>query len=69
MTLLIEANLPRPLEALKTPQELSGEFGTNRAPAFVTQQIAATNDLQAIRTWLAEFERSRRNQYRSATRY
>jgi site-specific recombinase XerD len=44
-----------PLELLKTPAALSGASGTNRASAFITQQIAAENDLQAIQCWLAEF--------------
>lgn len=50
--------LPIPLELLKTPDLLDGSAGTNRAPAFITQQISATNDLQAIQSWLAEFEHS-----------
>lgn len=50
--------MPLPLEFLTAPDDLSGESGTNRAPAFITQQISATNDLQAIQCWLSEFERS-----------
>lgn len=49
---IIQSNLyaltPTPLEYLKTPSALTGEFGTNRAPPFITKQIAANNDLQAI---------------------
>jgi site-specific recombinase XerD len=44
-----------PLELLQSPESLSGANGTNRAPAFITQQISAVNDLQAIQCWLAEF--------------
>jgi site-specific recombinase XerD len=47
-----------PLELLTTPESLDGCNGTNRAPKFITQQIAATNDLQAVQAWLAEFEQS-----------
>ncbi len=54
--------IPIPLEFLIAPENLSGESGTNRAPAFITQQISATNDLQAIQCWLAEFERSPQTQ-------
>lgn len=50
--------MPTPLEYLKTPGELTGEFGTNRAPSFITKQIAANNDLQAIQSWLSEFDHS-----------
>lgn len=50
--------IPLPLELLEAPGSLSGESGTNRAPAFITQQISATNDLQAVQSWLAEFAAS-----------
>jgi site-specific recombinase XerD len=53
---------PTPLELLKTPESLNGETGTNRAPSFITQQISATNDLQAVQCWLAEFEKSPQTQ-------
>jgi site-specific recombinase XerD len=53
---------PIPLEFLNAPQSLSGESGTNRAPAFITQQISATNDLQAVQCWLAEFDKSPQTQ-------
>lgn len=49
---------PMPLEQLNPPAELTGAQGSNRAAAFVNKQIAADNDLQAIQTWLAEFEHS-----------
>jgi site-specific recombinase XerD len=50
--------LPLPLERLEFSEHLNGAFGTNRSPAFVTKQISANNDLQAIESWLAEFEKS-----------
>lgn len=56
------ALIPTPLEYLKTPGELTGEFGTNRAPPFITKQIAANNDLQAIQSWLSEFDHSPQTQ-------
>lgn len=56
------ALIPTPLEYLKTPNELSGEFGTNRAPSFISKQIAANNDLQAIQSWLFEFDYSPQTQ-------
>jgi len=56
------ALIPIPLEFLNAPQSLSGESGTNRAPAFITQQISATNDLQAVQCWLAEFDKSPQTQ-------
>lgn len=54
--------IPIPLELLNAPKILNGESGTNRAPSFVTKQIAATNDLQAVQCWLAEFENSPQTQ-------
>lgn len=54
---------PVPLECLQmASQELTGATGTNRAPSFITQQIAAQNDLQAIQIWLLEFEGSPQTQ-------
>ena len=50
--------VPLPLEKLVFSEHLNGEFGINRAPSFVIKQISANNDLQAIQSWLAEFERS-----------
>ena len=59
----MESNLvPIPLEHLKSPMELTGETGTNRAPSFITKQISANNDLQAIFSWLAEFDGSTQTQ-------
>lgn len=49
---------PVPLEHLELHTELTGEMGTNRAPSFITKQISANNDLQAILSWLAEFDGS-----------
>lgn len=54
--------VPLPLEHLITPAELTGEHGSNRAAAFINKQIDANNDLQAIQTWLAEFEHSPQTQ-------
>lgn len=53
---------PIPLEQLRTPKELTGETGTNRAPSFITKQISANNDLQATLSWLAEFDGSPQTQ-------
>lgn len=59
----MESNLvPIPLEYLKTPCDLTGETGTNRAPSFITKQISANNDLQAILSWLGEFGESPQTQ-------
>ena len=46
----------------QSTQELTGETGTNRAPSFITKQISANNDLQAIQSWLAEFDDSPQTQ-------
>ncbi|ALP68659.1 tyrosine-type recombinase/integrase [Paraburkholderia caribensis] len=45
---------PAPLERLVIPATLDGRAGTNRATGGVAQ-IAAANDLDAIRAWLARF--------------
>ncbi|WP_224011755.1 tyrosine-type recombinase/integrase [Paraburkholderia tropica] len=42
---------PRPLDALELPADLDGRDGLNRAGGRM--QIAAANDLDAIRAWLA----------------
>ncbi|MFP3795129.1 MULTISPECIES: tyrosine-type recombinase/integrase [Paraburkholderia] len=42
---------PRPLDALELPADLDGRDGLNRANGRM--QIAAANDLDAIRAWLA----------------
>lgn len=53
---------PIPLELLKTPMHLTGELGANRAPSSTVKQISADNDLQAIQSWLAEFDKSPQTQ-------
>ncbi|VXC80901.1 Integrase family protein (fragment) [Burkholderia sp. 8Y] len=45
---------PAPLETLILPAELDGSAGSNRAVS-VRPQIAAENDLDAIRAWLSRF--------------
>jgi integrase len=42
---------PRPLDALEIPAALDGRDGINRTPG--RRQIAANDDLSAIRAWLA----------------
>jgi site-specific recombinase XerD len=46
--------IPRPIDLLVVSPELDGGSGTNRARNGIAQ-IAATNDLDAIRAWLARF--------------
>lgn len=48
------ALVPTPLEHLKL-ELLTGELGSNRAPGFITKQISANNDLEAIQSWLGEY--------------
>ena len=50
--------MPTPLEVFLLPSDLNGEKGANRALHTITKQIDASNDLQAIHTWLLEFEHS-----------
>ena len=45
---------PQPIETLTIPSELDGSDGNNRSRSG-TAQIAARNDLDAIRAWLARF--------------
>ena len=45
----------RPLEILAIPMELMGETGVNRAPAGTRAQIGVTNDIDAVKVWLARF--------------
>ncbi|MGB2682281.1 MAG: hypothetical protein WBE39_13305 [Candidatus Competibacter sp.] len=40
------------------PEDLDGRFGSNRAGPEVVCQLAAGNDLEAVRAWLAEFQDS-----------
>lgn len=56
------ALIPISLKLLNAPESLNGRSGTNRAPVFITQQIAATNDLEAVQCWLAEFDQSPQTQ-------
>ena len=53
---------PIPLEYLQARRDLTGVTGSNRAPSHITQQISAQNDLEAIQSWLAEFEDSPQTQ-------
>ena len=46
--------LPVPLDTLAIPAALDGRDGANRA-TNCHAQIAATNDLDALRAWLARF--------------
>lgn len=50
--------LPAPLERLTVPIDLDGSSGSNRAASGVTKQIAANNDIEAVKCWLAEFHDS-----------
>lgn len=45
---------PIPIDALAVPAALDGRSGANRAPGRHAQ-IAAANDLDAVRAWLARF--------------
>ena len=49
---------PIPLERLRTLDILDGRAGSNRASPDVVCQLAANNDLEAVRAWLAEFHDS-----------
>jgi hypothetical protein len=51
-------DLISPIETLKTPENLDGRTGKNRAPVTEHKQIAADNDAAAIRAWLNEFYNS-----------
>lgn len=50
-------HLPSPIDQLQLPDNLSGTNGINRANRNACQ-IAADDDLAAIRTWLAEYQDS-----------
>lgn len=51
--------VPIPLEQLTNAEKtFTGECGTNRASSFITKQISANNDLEAIQSWLAEYNDS-----------
>lgn len=45
---------PLPIDTLVVPATLDGRTGTNRSGS-AHPQIAATNDLDAVRAWLARF--------------
>jgi integrase/recombinase XerD len=45
---------PAPIEVLQLPTGLDGRAGSNRAP-HMRAQIAADNDIDAIKAWLARF--------------
>ncbi|NLW03862.1 MAG: site-specific integrase [Pseudomonadaceae bacterium] len=46
-----------PLELLpQLPDELNGRFGENRPPATQICQIAANTDLEAVQSWLLEYQ-------------
>lgn len=49
---------PLPLERLRVPETLDGRSGANRAGPDVVCQLAASNDLEAVQAWLAEFHDS-----------
>jgi site-specific recombinase XerD len=51
-------DLISPIEILKTPENLDGKTGKNRAPVTEHKQIAADNDATAINAWLNEFHNS-----------
>jgi integrase/recombinase XerD len=48
---------PRPIDTLDLPAGLDGSEGVNRAPGRM--QIAASNDLDAVRAWLARIADSK----------
>jgi len=50
--------VPVPLERIVLPAHLDGRGGANRAPPDTIKQIAADDDLEAVRCWLAEFHDS-----------
>ncbi len=49
---------PVPLERLRVPEALNGRAGSNRAGPDVVCQLAASDDLEAVQAWLAEFQES-----------
>ena len=46
--------IPAPIDNLQLPTDLDGSIGRNRASGTVPQ-ISATNDLDAVRAWLARY--------------
>src|SRR6195952_4991274 len=55
---LVSLELLGPLEQLCLPPELDGSLGTNRALG-ARSQIAAQNDVDATKAWLARFVATR----------
>lgn len=49
---------PVPLERIVLPPTLDGRTAINRAPAGAIKQIAAETDIEAAKSWLAEFHDS-----------
>lgn len=49
---------PHPLEVFAPLDGLDGRWGANRAGKDAVPQLAANNDLEAIRAWLDEFAKS-----------
>lgn len=58
MTDLVRLSPVAPLELVRLPNDLDGSVGANRA-AGVRPQIAADNDIDAIKAWLARFADTR----------
>jgi integrase len=56
VALLAQLTCPRgqPVESLVVPAQLDGRDGTNRGSAGLSQ-LSATNDLDAVRAWLANY--------------
>jgi site-specific recombinase XerD len=54
MTELVRIPSTAPIELVRLPSELNGESGTNRATGG-RPQIAAQNDIDALKAWLARF--------------
>lgn len=50
--------VPKPMEYLQLPFNLTGEQGQNRTTSSERQHISANNDLHAIQSWLLEFSDS-----------
>lgn len=58
MTDLVRLSAVAPLELVRLPNELDGSAGANRAVG-VRSQIAADNDIDAVKAWLARFADTR----------
>lgn len=55
---MVPFDAPLPLERLRVPESLDGRVGSNRASSEVVCQLTASNDLEAVQAWLAEFHDS-----------